>query len=35
MLGELLTEKYLFKAIDTFFKDKNDEIKLGIIKHMA
>ena len=35
LIGENLTEKYLFKVVDTFFKDKNDEIKLGVIKHMA
>jgi hypothetical protein len=22
-------------VVDTFFKDKNDEIKLGVIRHMA
>jgi hypothetical protein len=24
LLGERYTEKYLFKVVDTFFKDKND-----------
>lgn len=35
LIGEELTEKYLFRVVDTFFKDKNDEIKLGMIRHMA
>lgn len=35
LLGEVLTEKYLFRVVDTFFRDKNDEIKLGVIKHMS
>lgn len=35
LLGETLTEKYLFKVVDMFFRDKSDEIKLGVIKHMA
>ena len=35
LLGESLTEKYLFRVVDTFFRDKNDEIKLGVIKHMS
>lgn len=35
ILGESLTEKYLFKVVDMFFKDKSDEIKLGVIKHIA
>ena len=35
LLGESLTEKYLFKVVDMFFRDKADEIKLGVIKHMA
>lgn len=35
LLGESLTEKYLFRVVDTFFRDKSDEIKLGVIKHMS
>lgn len=35
LIGETYTEKYLFKVIDIFFKDKSDEIKLGVIKHIA
>jgi serine/threonine-protein phosphatase 4 regulatory subunit 1 len=35
LVGESLTEKYLFKAFDIFFKDKLDDIKLGVIKHIA
>jgi hypothetical protein len=35
LIGESYTEKYLFRVVDTFFKDKNDDIKLGVIKHMA
>ena len=35
LVGESLTEKYLFKAFDIFFKDKLDDIKLGVIKHFA
>lgn len=35
ILGEEMTEKYLFKVIDDFFKDKSDEIKLGVIRHMS
>lgn len=35
IIGEANTEKYLFKVVDTFFKDKNDDIKLGMIRHMA
>ena len=30
-----MTEKYLFRVVDTFFRDKSDEIKLGVIKHMS
>ena len=25
----------MFRVVDTFFRDKNDEIKLGVIKHMS
>jgi len=25
----------LFKVVDNFFKDKSDEIKLGVMKHMS
>ena len=35
LLGEGLTERYLFKVVDMFFRDKSDEIKLGVIKHMS
>lgn len=35
LVGESLTEKYLFKVFDIFFKDKIDDIKLGVIKHIA
>jgi serine/threonine-protein phosphatase 4 regulatory subunit 1 len=35
LLGESLTEKYLFRVVDMFFRDKSDEIKLGVIKHMS
>lgn len=35
LIGEAHTEKYLFKVIDVFFKDKSDEIKLGVIKHIS
>lgn len=35
LVGESVTEKYLFKAFDIFFKDKLDDIKLGVIKHIA
>lgn len=35
IIGEEKTEKYLFKVVDNFFKDKSDEIKLGVMKHMS
>lgn len=35
IVGEKDTEKYLFKVADMFFKDKNDEIKLGVIRSMG
>lgn len=35
LLGETRTEKYLFRVIDMFFRDKSDEIKLGVIRHMS
>ena len=42
IIGEENTEKYLFRVIDSFFKEKSkfflnldDEIKLGIIKHLT
>lgn len=25
----------MFKVVDNFFKDKSDEIKLGVMKHMS